>query len=155
MCPDKEKPKRKPPNRSSESLTKKKKYTREYHAALRELVRYHPNDPKAQRYAKRRREYSLKYSKLVRQQLRIQAINIHGTVCKLCGIDCAKENIRLEFHQIYGVKHSPNHIRDVINKPQNYAPLCARCHRSISWMMKAFNLDWASILKMKKGTSNG
>lgn len=127
-------------------------YMNERLRELRELEKIDPQNPQVQDFRNYHREYSRVKQAIQRRKLRQKVLHIFGTKCCLCGIECAvfiKKGIKLEMHEIHGIRHPNNNDKHVIEHKEDYAPLCTPCHRMVSRMMKLFGLNWQQILSLK------
>jgi hypothetical protein len=128
---------------------RKRQKTRDYQRQLRELARADPTNPRVQRFVKYRKKYGSEHQKTTREALKTRAYAVHGTKCVLCDLDCVKAKMRIEFHEVNGKPHPSNHLRRVINHPEDYAPLCHNCHHMVSRIVKVFKLSWKEIIALK------
>jgi hypothetical protein len=107
--------------------------------------RYATDEKFRQRSIQDTQAYQYKYG-YHDERVRKIALQMFGSKCCLCGVDCIANGIRLLFHEIHGLKHPK---RDCIKHKENYVPLCIGCHIMVTQMMKIFGLNWQQILSLK------
>jgi DNA-directed RNA polymerase specialized sigma24 family protein len=102
-----------------------------------------------------RREYQRKR----RLKLKAARLRIFGTKCYACHSDTnTMKNHHL--HRKDGMEHDRNQFRSLKRleslNPDEWVPLCDRCHLGVTMLMKVFRLDWdkiEQILARRKKTS--
>ena len=103
-----------------------------------------------------RREYQRKK----RQSLKAARARIFGTKCYACHFEKNPTGKNLHLHKKDGTEHDRNLFRSLKRleslNPDDWVPLCDRCHLGIHMLMKVFGFDWARIeifLEGRKKTS--
>lgn len=89
------------------------------------------------------------YQKTRRQNLKDARVRIFGTKCYACHSENNPIEKSLHLHLKDGTKHDRNLFRTLKRleslNPDDWAPLCDRCHLGIHMLMKVFGFDWARI----------
>ncbi|MGY5854334.1 MAG: hypothetical protein RTU92_12260 [Candidatus Thorarchaeota archaeon] len=81
-------------------------------------------------------------AKALREQL-------FGNNCKICNKDCS--NGILAIHRKDGAPHKskklwhPDELRKL--NPEEWAPLCPRCHHMVTWLSEFLEMSWNQIIK--------
>jgi len=92
----------------------------------------------------KRREYQRKR----RQNLKDTRVKMFGTTCYACRSE-KKSAKNLHLHRKDGTEHDRYLFRSLKRlqslKPNEWAPLCDRCHLGIHLLMKVFGYDWKRI----------
>ena len=101
------------------------------------------------------------YQRKRRQTLKDARARIFGTKCYACHSEKNPIEKSLHLHLKDGTEHDRNLFRSLKRLeslyPDDWVPLCDRCHLGIHMLMKAFGVDWARIeifLEGRKKTSN-
>jgi transcriptional regulator with XRE-family HTH domain len=90
-----------------------------------------------------------KYQKKRRQNLKDARARIFGTKCYACHSEKNPIEKSLHLHLKDGTEHDRNLFRTLKRleslNPDDWAPLCDRCHLGIHMLMKVFGFDWTRI----------
>jgi transcriptional regulator with XRE-family HTH domain len=74
--------------------------------------------------------------------------DLFGTNCRICGVEKSRRNT-LAIHRKDGTPHAEDALRRIgflkTLNPDDWAALCIRCHRGVTWLMETFDIKWDYI----------
>lgn len=127
-------------------VEQKKEYDKRYYQKHKEeLDEYH------RQYNQRHKRRIVELSKQYRLKWRRKALNIVGDTCFFCGREEGEDRWkRLDIHRKDGKSHKQNvnNYKNILKNPEDWTPLCHRCHKGVHFCMDVLKKTWEEIVEL-------
>jgi len=108
------------------------------HKNMDKIVAWNRNNPKE-------RNVTIKEGQ---RKMRQKVIGVLGNRCNLCGRICIDEPRKansLEFHKRDYKPHPPSYWWYILKHPDEFLPLCKKCHGVIHYLKRVFGISYEEI----------